>query len=89
MVGNHMIYDIIKMRMALAELRTYEVKEVNPMSSRSQDEVFRDFLAEINNLLYQDADTQSLSDRIHEAYESSEISTSQYDKLKRELDEYL
>lgn len=59
------------------------------MSSRSQDETFRDYLAEINNLLYQDADTISLSARIYEAYESSEISTSQYDKLKRELDEYM
>lgn len=59
------------------------------MSSRSQDEVFHDFLAEINNLLYQDADTDSLSARIHEAYETEEITTSQYDKLKRELDEYL
>lgn len=59
------------------------------MSSRSQDETFRDFLAEINNLLYHDADTDSLSARIHEAYESEEISNSQYDKLKRELDEYL
>lgn len=59
------------------------------MSSRSQDEVFHDFLAEVNNLLYQEADSIALSDRIHEAYESSEISTSQYDKLKRELDEFL
>lgn len=59
------------------------------MSSRSQDEVFRDYMAEINNLLYQDADTDSLSARIHEAYETSEISDSQYDKLKRELDEYM
>ncbi len=59
------------------------------MSSRSQDEVFHDFLAEINSLLYQDADTDTLTDRIHEAYELDEISSSQYDKLKRELDEYV
>jgi len=59
------------------------------MSSRSQDIVFRDFLAEINNFLYVDADTQSLSERIYEAYEAEEISTSQYDKLKRELDEFM
>ena len=59
------------------------------MNSRSQDEVFHDFMAEINNLLYQDADTIALSDRIQEAYESEEISTSQYDKLKRELDEFM
>ncbi|MDR3597070.1 hypothetical protein [Clostridium sp.] len=59
------------------------------MSNRSQDEVFHDFMAEINNLLYQDADTDTLSARIYEAYEANEISNSQYDKLKRELDEYL
>ncbi|MBC2457141.1 hypothetical protein [Clostridium beijerinckii] len=59
------------------------------MSSRSQDETFRDFIAEINNLLYQDADTEVLSERIYEAYENNEVSTSQYDKLKRELDEYM
>lgn len=59
------------------------------MSSRSQDETFRDFMGEIDNLLYQDADTAVLSERIYEAYESNEITTSQYDKLKRELDEYV
>lgn len=59
------------------------------MSSRSQDETFRDFIAEINNLLYQDADTSALAERIYEAYESEAISDSQYDKLKRELDEYV
>lgn len=59
------------------------------MSSRSQDETFRDYMAEINNLLYQDADTSALAERIYEAYESDEITTSQYDKLKRELDEYM
>lgn len=59
------------------------------MSSRSQDETFHDFIAEINNLLYQDADTDTLSARIFEAYQANEISSSQYDKLKRELDEYM
>jgi len=58
-------------------------------SKRSQDETFRDFMAEINNLLYVDADLLSLSDRIYEAYEVGDISDSQYDKLKRELDEYM
>jgi hypothetical protein len=59
------------------------------MSKRSQGETFHDFMAEINNLLYQDADTDSLSERIYEAYEAEEISDSQYDKLKRELDEFI
>lgn len=35
------------------------------MSSRSKDETFRDFIAEINNLLYKDADTDSLAERIY------------------------
>lgn len=46
-------------------------------SKRSQDETFHDFMVEINNLLYV------------EAYEVGEISDSQYDKLKRELDDYM
>ena len=58
-------------------------------SMRSQVETFHDFLAEINNLLYVAADTKFLSERIYEAYEVGDISDSQYDKLKRELDEYM
>jgi hypothetical protein len=58
-------------------------------SKRSQGETFHDFMAEISNLLYVEADIQSLSDRIYEAYEVGEISESQYDKLKRELDDYM
>jgi hypothetical protein len=59
------------------------------MSKRSQGETFHDFMAEINNLLYTDANIQDLSERIYEAFESEEISISQYDKLKRELDEFI
>lgn len=58
-------------------------------SKRSQGDVFHDFMGEINNLLYLDTDIQRLSDRIYEAYETDDISDSQYDKLKRELDEFI
>ena len=58
-------------------------------NKRSQDDVFHDFSAETNNILYVETDIQSLSDRIYEAYEVGEISDSQYDKLKRELDDFM
>ena len=55
------------------------------MSSKSQDQTFRDYLAEINNLAFADVDTNLLTERICKAYEAEELSASHYDDLKSEL----
>ena len=59
------------------------------MSSYSQDQRFRGFMGELNEINSNEADVEDIIARVEEAYENDEITSSQYDKLTRELEEYV
>ena len=58
------------------------------MSSYSQDQQFRGFMGELNEINFNEADVEDVIARVEEAYENDEITSSQYDKLTREFEEY-
>ena len=59
------------------------------MSSYSQDDRFRGFMGELNEVNFNEADVESIIARVEEAYENDEITSSQYDKLIRDFEEYV
>jgi len=59
------------------------------MSNYSQDERFRGFMGELNEVNFNDSDVEDIIARVEEAYENDEITSSQYDKLIREFEEYV
>ena len=59
------------------------------MSSYSQDQRFRGFMGELNEISFNETDVNDVISRVEDAYENDEITTSQYDKIIRELDEYV
>ena len=58
-------------------------------STKKQNEKFYDFMSELNGFWHGNADVRNFIDRIEEAFENDEISTSQYDKLIRESEDFL
>jgi hypothetical protein len=46
-------------------------------------------MGELNEIIFNEADVEDIIARIEEAYENDEITSSQYDKLTRELEEYV
>jgi hypothetical protein len=59
------------------------------MNTYSQDQRFRGFMGELNEINFNEADVEDIIARVEEAYENDEITSSQYDKLVRELEEYV
>ena len=59
------------------------------MSSYSQDQRFKGFMGELNEINFNEADVEDIIARVEEAYENDEIASSQYDKLMREFEEYV
>ena len=59
------------------------------MSTYSQDQRFRGFMGELNEINFNEADVEGIITRVEGAYENDEITSSQYDKLTRELEEYV
>ena len=59
------------------------------MSTYSQDQRFRGFIGELNEINFNEADVEDIITRVEEAYENDEITSSQYDKLTREFEEYV
>jgi hypothetical protein len=59
------------------------------MSSVQQDKCFYDFIDEIENIFYSDAEAKSFIERVKQAFENGELTTSQYDKIIRECEEYV
>jgi len=59
------------------------------MSNYSQDERFRGFMGELNEVSFNEVDVEDIIARVEEAYENDEITSSQYDKLIREFEEYV
>ena len=59
------------------------------MSSYSQDSRFRGFMGELNEVTFNETDVESIIARIEDAYENDEITSSQYDKLIREFEEFI
>jgi len=59
------------------------------MNTYSQDQRFRGFMGELNEINFNDTDVEDIIARVEEAYENDEITSSQYDKLTREFEEYV
>jgi len=59
------------------------------MSNYNQDQRFRGFMGELNEINFNEADVEDIIARVEEAYENDEIASSQYDKLMREFEEYV
>ena len=58
-------------------------------STKEQNDKFYDFMNELNGFWHGNADVNNFIDRVEQAFEDDEISTSQYDKLIRESEELL
>jgi hypothetical protein len=46
-------------------------------------------MGELNEINFNEADVEGIIARVEEAYENEEITSSQYDKLTREFEEYV
>ena len=58
------------------------------MNSYNQDQRFRGFMGELNDINFNEANVEGIIARVEEAYGNDEITPSQYDKLTREFEEY-
>ena len=58
------------------------------MSSHNQDQRFRGFIGELREINFNEADVEHIIARVVEAYGNDEITSSQYDKLIWEFEEY-
>ena len=59
------------------------------MSSYNQDQRFKGFMGELNEIIFSETNVEDIITRVEEAYENDGITSSQYDKLTRELEEYV
>ena len=58
------------------------------MSSYEQDKRFKDLMSELESIVLCDTDAYAFLERVEQAFEDRKLSTSQYDKLVRECEDF-